>query len=223
MAKSATPEQLANYSKLHDEAVAKLLTIKDDPKWELSSEEQEIKFYKLYIESSPFAAAKSVVTIPDTTLEEVKKVLLPITIVDDKTPEKQRHGLDYCYELSGNGTDYNLFVTATASPGPLVSGREFILYRKMVEKDGLLIAINISIPDDDLVPENKKHVRAFMDYQGFIAKVSEQNPKDVELSFYVHADPKGSLPSLAYNAVVTKQGYAAKGVRGKIIKDHEAK
>lgn len=222
MTSPVTAEQLANYSKLHDEAVEKVISIINDPKWELNKEDKDIVFYKRFEESSPFAQIKSIVTIPGTTLQEVKEILTPIVKVDENTPEKERHGLDYCYELPGSGEGYNLFVTATKSPGMMVSGREFVLYRKIVEKDGLLIAISVSIPDDSIVPVGKGHVRGVMT-QGYVAKVSPKNDKDVELSFFVHADPKGSIPAIAYNQVVTSQGYAAKGIRNKIIKLHEGK
>ena len=220
MSYTPTPEKLAEYSKLHDAAVEKVLSIADASDWTLEKEDKDIVFYKRFESSSPFAQIKSVVTIPDSSLEEVKKALEPILHIDEKTPDNQRHGLDISREIAGNTSDYNIFYIATTSPGPMISGRDFVFYRKEVEKDGKLIYINVSVPDDDIVPPTSKYVRGVMSFQGYIAQL-EADGKTVKLQFFVHADPKGKVPSWAYNKVVTSQGYAAKGIRSKIIKSRQ--
>ena len=220
MSYTPTPEKLAEYSKLHDAAVEKVLSIADASDWTLEKEDKDIVFYKRFEPSSSFAQIKSVVTIPDSSLEEVKKALEPILHIDEKTPDNQRHGLDISREIAGNTSDYNIFYIATTSPGPMISGRDFVFYRKEVEKDGKLIYINVSVPDDDIVPPTSKYVRGVMSFQGYIAQL-EADGKTVKLQFFVHADPKGKVPSWAYNKVVTSQGYAAKGIRSKIIKSRQ--
>ena len=220
MAYTPTPEKLAEYSKLHDAAVEKVLSIMDAPDWTLEKEDKDIVFYKRFEPSSSFTQIKSVVTIPDSSLAEVQKALEPILSIDEKTPDNQRHGLDISREVAGNTSDYNIFYIATTSPGPMISGRDFIFYRKKVEKDGKLIYINVSVPDDDIVPPNSKYVRGVMSFQGYVAQL-EPDGKTVKLQFFVHADPKGKVPSWAYNKVVTSQGYAAKGIRSRILKSRQ--
>ena len=215
-----TAEQIAEYNKIHEDAVAKVLAIKDDPKWELEKEDKDIVFYKRFEESSPFAMIKSIVTIPDSTIEEVGKVLMDIPEIDEKTDSKQRHGFDFSHCVI-HGDDYAVVYIATTAPALMVSGRDFILFRKTnVKKDGKEIYINVSIPNTELAPETKKYVRGIMEFQGYIVEQAE-NQKDVKLTFFVHVDPKGSVPSWAYNKVVTSQGYAAKGIRSKVIRSKQ--
>lgn len=223
MTKTATAEMLENYSKLHKQAVDKVLAILDAPDWEKTKEDTDIVFYKRFVKDSPLAQIKSVVYIPDTTMDEVKEVLQPVPKVDKDTPENQRHKMDYAYELEGSGNGYQLYVIGTQAPGMMVSGREFILFRKLVEKGGYYTAINVSVPDNDLVPVDKHHVRGEMFFQGFAARVSPKNEKDIELNFVVHSDPKGSLPVALFNKVVTFQGFAARGVRNQIMEKHQKK
>ena len=216
-----TPEKLVEYSKLHDAAVEKVLSIENAADWQLEKEDKDITFYKRFEPSSSFAQVKSVVTIPNATLQDVENALGPVPVVDEKTPDNQRHGLDISREIAGSGSDYDIMYIATTSPGPMISGRDFIYYRKKVMKDGKLIYINVSIPDNDVVPENPKYVRAVTNFQGYIAQPVADKPSDIKLEFFVHADPKGKVPSWAYNKFVTSQGYAAKGIRSKILKSKQ--
>ncbi|OHS93221.1 hypothetical protein TRFO_40488 [Tritrichomonas foetus] len=212
---TVAPELIAQYAKSSEELLPKLLELQNSPEWKVSKEEKDIKFYNRTEKSSSYTQVKSVVTIP-ASMDKVLEVLKPIEIVDSNTPKDKRHGLNERRILFGPQDDeFNttIFLIELESPGMMVSPRDFVLFRRHYSKDGKEIFLHNSIPNTDLAPEKKGVVRGEMNFQAFIAEKDPENEENIRLTFLVHADPKGKIPAMAYNMVVTNQGYAAKGIR----------
>lgn len=221
MSSGVTPEQLAEYGKQSEELLPKFLTLSTSSEWKESKKEEDITFYTRTDPSSSYHQVKSVVTIP-ASLETVLGILKPIEVVDSKTPKEKRHGLNERKTLYGPTDDQyqsTIFTIEIESPAPLVSARDFLLFRRHYEKDGKHIFLHNSIVNDTLFPEKKGVVRGVMEFQGFIAEPDPDHSGNVRLTFLVHADPKGKIPATVYNLVVTNQGYAAKGIRKKAIEN----
>lgn len=211
-----TPEQIAAYGKQSEALLSKVLTIKDSPDWKQSKQETDITFYTRTDPSSPYTQVKSVVSIP-APMDKVLEVLNEIEVVDASTPKEKRHGLNERKVLYGPLDDEfqtSIFLIELESPAVLVSPRDFVLFRRHYQKDGKHIYLHSSIVNDDLYPEKKGVVRGEMLFQSFIA---EQDNGNVKLTFLVHGDPKGKIPSAVFNMVVQNQGYAAKGIRKRAI------
>jgi len=194
------------------------LSLLNDPSWELEKEDKDIVFYRRYAPNDSFAMIKSIVTIPDCSIDDIIEQLSVIEPIDSSTPSNKKHGIAERRVLHDQGKEgFCVFYIAMEPPGMMISGRDFVLIRKMLQKDGKLLFINVSSEDDSVLPPNRTYVRGQMDFQGFIAEPDPANPKNIKLVFMAHANPKGSIPSMIYNSVVMNQGYAAKGVRSKIL------
>ena len=216
---SLTPEQLSEYGKKNEEVLARVLELQNSGDWKLTKEEADIKFYNRTDKSSSYHQVKSVVSIP-APMATVLEVLKPIEIVDSNTPKDKRHGLNERKTVYGPLDDEHnttVFYIELESPGMMVSPRDFLLFRRHYTKDGKEIFLHNSIDNADLQPEKKGVVRGDMLFQSFIAEKDPDEPNNVRLTFLVHADPKGKIPAMAYNMVVTNQGYAAKGIRKRSI------
>ena len=219
MSNGVTPEQLAEYAKQSEELLPKFLALATSSEWKESKKEQDITFYTRTDPSSSYHQVKSVVTIP-ASIETVISILKPIEVVDASTPKEKRHGLNERKALYGPADDQYqtaIFEIEIESPAPLVSPRDFLLFRRFYQKDGKQVYLHNSIVNDTLFPEKKGVVRGVMPFQGFIVEPDPDHNGNVRLTFLVHADPKGKIPATVYNLVVTNQGYAAKGIRKKAI------
>lgn len=216
---SVTPEQIAEYAKQSEELLPKFIALASSNEWKESKKEEDITFYTRTDPSSPYHQVKSVVTIP-APIDTVLSILKPIEVVDKSTPKEKRHGLNERKALYGPADDQYqtaIFEIEIESPAPLVSPRDFLLFRRFYQKDGKQVYLHNSIVNNTLFPEKKGVVRGEMPFQGFIVEQDPDHQGNVRLTFLVHADPKGKIPSAVYNLVVTNQGYAAKGIRKKAI------
>jgi hypothetical protein len=197
-----------------------ILTLLNDPSWKEAKREPEIVFFTRSDPASAFSQLKSIVSIP-APIEAVLEALRPIETVDAKTPKADRHGLQERRVIAGPLDDEHestVFYIALDPPGPLISPRDFLLSRYLFRLEGGRYAyLHLSIDNEALVPANSKYVRGEMLFQGYLVENDAENPGNVKLTFFVHADPKGSLAAWAYNSVVTGQGYSAKGIKKKVL------
>lgn len=216
-----TPEQIAEYTKAHEAAVQKILSVVNAPDWKKDKEDQVITFYKRFEEGNPYAIIKSVVDIPNATIADVENVLLDVSTIDEKTDSKARHGMAQRHLLCEEKDDAEhkgLIYIALLPPGMMVSARDFIIFRRFVDVDGKRIMLNVSV-EHPAVPDAKGYVRAVMHYQGYIAEEADvDGTKGVHLTFLVSSDPKGSVPAMLFNSTAVNQGYAAKGIRSTILR-----
>jgi hypothetical protein len=214
---SVSPELIAQYKAASDAKLQHILSIIDDPSWKQDKVEPEITFYSRSEPPSSFSQLKSVVTIP-APIEAILAVLEPIEVVDESTPKKERHGFVARRAAFGPLSDEShssVMYICLESPGPMISGRDFLLSRFFYRvSDSRYAWVHTSIVNDALLPAVKGFVRGEMIFQAYVL---DALPDGGKLTFVVHADPKGSVPAWAYNATLLGQGYAAKGIRKKAI------
>ena len=204
------------YTARAKETAEKLSTLLKDPTWKESKKEEEITFYVRSDPSSSFNQVKSVVSIP-ASLEEVAKEVLTINEINEQTPKDKKHGFDFSkvlYRVENDPDERVFFYIALTSPGMMVSGRDFILFRMRVKVGEQTFFVSVNVDEDELHPPTKTYVRGNMLFQGYAAEEVDGN---IQLTFYAHADPKGSIPAWAYNTVATNQGYAAKGIKKAVL------
>jgi hypothetical protein len=216
MSSAVTPARLAEYERESKARLDKLLAILNDKSWTESKKEPDITFYTRTDPSSDFSQLKSIVSIP-APIEVVLEALKPIEPVNSKTPEKERHGLverKVLYGPSKDGSETSIFYFVVDSPAPLISAREFLVFRKLHQLPGGTYSFfhhSVTIPE--LCPENKDYVRGDMLFQGYLAEPDPDHAGSVRLTFFVHADARGSVPAWVVNKTITNQGYAAKGIK----------
>lgn len=208
---SIAAEVLAQYEATSKKMLDETLAIINAPEWKESKKEPEITFYTRSNGVSPFLQVKSVVTIP-ASMDKVLATLKPIDPINNETPKEHKHGIlerKTVYGPSEDETETSLLYVCMEPP-KFISPRDFVLFRRLYKLDGGKYCYFHTSVESDLLPEVKGRERGTMDFQGYLC---EPEGDGVKLTFFVHADPKGSLPAWAYNQVVTNQGYAAKGVR----------
>jgi hypothetical protein len=214
---AVSPELIAQYKAASDAKLQHILSIIDDPSWKQDKAEPEITFYSRSEPPSSFSQLKSIVTIP-APVEAILAVLEPIEVVNESTPKGERHGYVSRRAAFGPLSDEShssVMYISLESPGALISGRDFLLSRFFYRVSGDRYAwVHTSIVNDALVPPAKGVVRGEMIFQAYVL---DAIPEGGKLTFVVHADPKGSVPGWAYNATLLGQGYAAKGIRKKVL------
>lgn len=220
---SVSEDLLKRASTKHENALNDVIKIIDDPSWTVKKADAGITFYTRKVPESSFAQLKAVVKLENTTIDLVEETLRPIDTIDEKTDDQKRHGVALQRVLYENdvGDHTSLIYTAMQSPAMLVSGRDFVVYRKFKKMDGLGTFLCVSIDDDEeLVPKSSNFVRAVLFFEGYIGK---QVGDDVELAYLVHSDPKGDIPAIVYNQVATNQGYSLKGIRRRVYSLRDGK
>lgn len=216
---SVDAAKLTEFSQKNEKVVDHVLEILNDPSWKESKKEPEITFYTRSEAGNSFTQVKSVVSIA-APMSTVLDVLRPIETIKPSDPKEKRHGFlerKVVYGPEENADETSIFYIAMEAPGPMISARDFLLFRKHYSRDGKEIYMHCSVTEDSLVPPAKGMVRADMFFQGFICENDPDNANCIRLTFVAHADPCGSLPAWAYNMVVTNQGYAAKGIRKRAL------
>lgn len=205
--------QFDQYKPAHEEALAKVLQLMDGAAWKKSKEEPGITFYTAPAEGSSYTMVKSVVEIKAPIENIIARVLKTATV--EPTAPKEVMEKEGCRERrlinTQDDEEKNTFMYINLlSASRLVSERDFLMYRRLYNKDGKYISLNVSIVNDDIMPEQKGRVRAHMHFQAFI--MEQINPETVRLTFMCHADPKGSVPAMVYNSAAVGQGYSAKKI-----------
>lgn len=217
MSAEISPDQIAKWGEESEKLMKDTIALLNDPEWKESKKEPEIVFYTRSDKSSSFHQVKSVVTIP-APMEAVLSALKPIEPVNKDTPKEKRHGLIERRTVFGPLDDeaQTCIFYICLDPPKLVTARDFVLFRRLYKLDGGRFCYFHNSIETPAVPVDDKRVRGHMTFQGFLCEPEGNN---VKLTFFVHADPKGSIPAFAYNAAATNQGYAAKGIRKKVIAD----
>lgn len=220
---SAKCEELVEkYTTRAQEILNTVLGFIDDDSWKESKIDSEIAFYTRYEPSSSFAQVKSVVSIKAPN-DVIQGLITPIVPVDKSTPKEQNLGFDFqrtIYEVPNDPESRCFVYMALPSPGMMISGRDFALFRRHFLFDGKReVDLMFSVDEDEISPPVNEYVRAKMTFQGF---VSEPVGDEVKLTFFVHVDPAGKLPSWAYNLVATDQGNAALDIKKKALAKQNA-
>lgn len=208
----STEDIFAPYKAIHEETLNKCIKLKEGAAWKFSKEEDGVKFYTASAEGSSFSMVKSE-TIIKATMEAVNDRIAKTPTIDANTPDNQRDGARerWLSNTVDDETRATFMYIALISPSSLVSERDFFMYRRCYERDGVHIQLNVSVKNDEIKPDVKGRVRAHMFFQiFFVEKIDDATTK---LTFMCHADPKGSVPAFVYNAGAVGQGASLKTIR----------
>jgi hypothetical protein len=212
-----SPAEYDEYNAISSAAFEKLLSVLDAPDWKASESKPNFTLSYKYVPDSSFMLIKSETTIAKP-IEAVLKRLSTVENVDSKTPEEKRDGAIERTLIVPQPNEYNegFIYLALDSGSRMVSHRDFLLYRKHYERDGIHYFISASVVNDKIAPEKKGFVRGKILLQGFLIDPSPSEPAKVRIRFVAHGDPCGSIPGFVYNAVCSKQGYTVIRLREEI-------
>ena len=213
----ATADQISEYNQQWDKAVELTLAAYNGSDWSKeSSKEKDIEIFTRSVKGSSFSQVKSVVTV-NAQFDQVIKQVQTTKVIDENTPKDQREGAVERRVLSNVENDPDgacFFYIIVESPSRLVSNRDFLMYQKSTNKDGLFLLVRTSINNEEMRKVAKGCVRGNMFFQSFICEKTGDN--QTKLTFLCHADPSGSIPAMVYNMAATKQGLAALRIKREV-------
>ena len=210
----ATPEQISQYQQKWQNAVDTVFADIDAEGWKKEKTHKGVDIYLRHDKSSSFAQVKSIVTI-DAPIGKVEENLKTVKPVDHSTPKHEGEGnLERRLIPAGDGTDcMGFFYVVVESPSSLVSPREFLTFQRMIHKDNKIALVRTSIENDEIQKPQKGYVRGNMFFQAFVVEPEGDKSK---LTFIVHADPCGKVPSAIYNSAATGQGMSALHIKEEV-------
>ncbi|KAK8891413.1 hypothetical protein M9Y10_028622 [Tritrichomonas musculus] len=213
-----TPEQKAQYDAAAEEAFNKIAGLLADPSsFKQTKEDQGIKFFSRSDKDSPFSQVLSETTV-NAPLDAVLKDLGNVPIYDKSMDKKVRGDclIQESYVLDESDPNQDGFVyCGLDTPVRLVAKRDFLMYRKHFEKDGVHYFIHVSVDFTGVRPPTSDFVRGKI-LQVDIASADPSDSTKTKLQSFVHADPCGSIPAWVYNLTAESQGYDVKKVRDRV-------
>lgn len=212
-------EQKSQYDAKAKESFDKIVGLLSDmSQFKLSKEDKGVKLYSRYDKDSSFAQVLSS-TVVDAPLDAVLSELCNVPIYEpsmDKAIRGESLIQEY-YPIESPGEYNDGFVYCLLeSPTRLVSKRDFLMYRKHFEKDGVHYFIHISVEYPGVRQPTKENVRGQI-FQVDIAQADPQNKDKTILQYFVHADPSGSIPAWVYNLTAESSGYDVLKVRDRVL------
>ena len=216
-----TPEQIQQFDAASEKALENVKEALNATDWKELKRDGDTIFYSRSVPSSSFSMIKSETTI-SLPFDVVAKELYTCPDIKPEQPANERDGVieRTLYPVCGDRTyDEGLLYLALESPSKLVSPRDFVMYRKHYLIDGVHYFTQCSV-DSNIREENKKYVRGSILFQSFVVD-NDPNSDAVRVRFVVHADPKGKIPALIYNAVASSQGYAVKKLKDGLLEKNK--
>jgi hypothetical protein len=210
-----SPAQLAEYDSAIQAVFENVVQLANAPDWQKGKVDDDLSFYSRSVPGSSFTMIKSEITIP-VPIETIVKRLSLVPEVTPDQPAAQRDGAirRKLFVVSENEFNDGFVYLALESGSRLVSNRDFFMYRKHFEKDGVHYFVQASVVNDEIAPVYKDFVRGRIVTQAFV--LSGEGP-EAKLQFIAHADPAGSIPAMVYNAVSQKQGYLVKKLKTDLL------
>lgn len=192
-------------NKVNDEILANL----NSPDWKFSKEEADgCKIFVRRVPESAYDMIKATISVP-VPPKLALEAIIPCKEITPNTPKSENEGLLerklFNYDEK-DPTARAFMYCATPSPFPLVSGRDFLVYRKVIDKDDILCYTHTSVVCDKVMPERKGFVRGQMKQQAFIFEKDPNNENGTILSFILHTEIGGNIPTFAYNLAAVGQG-----------------
>jgi hypothetical protein len=212
-----SPAQYDEYNAIANACLENLVQVLDATDWTVNESKPNFTLSYRYVAGSSFMMIKAETNV-SKPVEAVVKRLCTVANVDSKTPEKDRDGaIERTFYLAEpNEFNDGFLYLALDSGSRLVSHRDFVLYRKHYERDGVHYFVSASVINDAIAKEKKGFVRGKIICQGYMVDQSPTDPAAARLRFVAHADPSGSVPGFVYNAVCSKQGYTVIKVRDEV-------
>lgn len=205
---SVPADVLKSYNEEHEKILGEFMSAYAASDWTKSKEDSGVTISTRSFPGSSFTMSKGEIII-NHPLSAVNEKLKTLPKIENAEGFVQR------YTFNDIGDDHgSCFVYAAIESGSsMVTNRDFLMYRRHYTKDGKEIYLHHSVENESLKPEDKNFVRGFMTMQGYVAEPSGSGTK---LTFIVHADPKGSIPAMVYNAVSSKNCMAVKRIADSI-------
>jgi hypothetical protein len=212
---AVTPETFAEYDAQTERVLEQVISILDDDGWGSPKNNKDVLYWVRYVEGSSFAVIKSEVVIPKPYDAVIDRMFYFPEITPDM-PAAQRNGILRRFLIIPEPGRFNEgFMYFSAESGvPLVSNRDFLVYRKHYERGGAHYLVQVSIENDAIMPKQKGLVRAKMITQAFIA----DNPGTPRIRCLSHIDPGGSIPAALYNMAAKMQSDYLKSIKESMMK-----
>lgn len=213
-----TTEQKAQFDAAAEEAFNKIVgLLADMSQFKQTKEDSGIKLFSRTDPSSSFSQVLSETTV-NAPLEAVLADLRKVPLYDKSMDKKVRGDtlIQEYYPIVDNDPNQDGFVyCGLDTPVRLVSKRDFLMYRKHFEKDGVHYFVHVSVDYQGVRPVTSEFVRGKI-FQVDIACADPSDASKTILRFFVHADPCGSIPAWVYNLTAESQGYDVKKVKDRV-------
>jgi hypothetical protein len=209
--------QLAEYDGFIQGLFEKVVELVSGGDWTKTKQDGDITFFSRFVPGSNFMMLKSQLTIP-LPFERVLKRFSLLPPVTADTPPGEREGAVFRLLLTLEPNEWNDgFVYLVLDSGTrVVRNRDFLMYRKHFERDGIHYFIQGSMVNDAIAPATKEFVRGKMLTQGVVVD-SDPASGEPRVTCIAHADPAGAIPAIIYNAVVQKQGSVVKKLKADLL------
>lgn len=208
---SLSADLIQKYVQGQEKALGDVIDLYKKGSWTQIKQDGDLRISSTSYSNSPFSVVKGEVVI-SKPFESVLKASQYVKVVDSSTPEAERSGFSERKFLVDNPESQILY-TAILSGQVHIPNIDFLLFRKLYEKDGLTILLYSSIENADLKPVVEGYSRGFTTFQAFVL---EKDGGNVKLTVLVHADPKVAIPAEFYQALTIKQVYVAQIIKSKI-------
>ena len=214
-----TPEQLEEYGSKSEELLSKILELQNSSDWKEAKKDDDVIIYTRSDSSSHYNQVKAVSIIP-APIDKIVDHLKVLEPIDSKTPKEKRHLIKERKILYGPLEDKyqsTIFMYEFEIPAPLVSPRDYVLFRRYYEPSpSQHVFLHNSIVSD-LCPERNGAVRGEITFQCYIVEPDPSNQENARLTFLIHSDPKGKMSPSFYNMALPNQGYAASRIKKEVL------
>ncbi len=162
-------------------------------KWEMISEKDGIKVYRMEIPGSPLVAFKGVKVMP-VPITKVAQVIL------DEDTEKKKEWIDMIkdFKVIERGTYESVTYSAYDLPWPLTD-RDYVIHSHLkIDNEGNQIVIDLKSVGHPKAPETIG-VRAELTRSMY--KLVPRPGRTTEVTVEIQTDPKGDLPKWLVNVI----------------------
>ncbi len=162
-------------------------------KWEMISEKDGIKVYRMEVPGSPLVAFKGVKVMP-VPITKVAQVIL------DEDTEKKKEWIDMIkdFKVIERGTYESVTYSAYDLPWPLTD-RDYVIHSHLkIDNEGNQIVIDLKSAGHPKAPETIG-VRAELTRSMY--KLVPRPGRSTEVTVEIQTDPKGDLPKWLVNVI----------------------
>lgn len=167
--------------------------------WELKKEKSGITIFTREVEDSEFHEFKAKITLTETSLLKVLRVILDVENYSELFPD--------CYDckiLETKGEYYDIHYFAIDGP-PLVKDRDAIYEQQTTLSQNNKRAEVRLLPLPDYLPDHPKRIR-MKEGTGYWL-VEENVDKSIAVTYQFHGNPGGDIPAILANSSIVTHSF----------------
>jgi len=193
-------ESYSLYEVLLSKCFSTLLFEVSDTEWKSEKSETKNKSYELFTKSGgdSFKMIK-VIGQFNASPKKMKDFLLA-----ESSLTKYDDSKESCKELV-SGPNFRVFFTKGAKIFMLEPRDTVLLLGDRIEPNGTVLIAGCSV-ENQKIPEEKGRIRAHCEIMGYLLEPILGEENRCKFSYVEKIDPKGSVPAMIVNKMITKKG-----------------